>query len=140
MILRLGEFAVYKEQGNGVDWISVKATSGFWTVRYREDNPMYHLLSAFMSDGDMKGYLEAYFKMNYTLSNTLPDLTFMGEYLKLYNEFLERRREQEPSISEKEDEAILAAECSFYNSEKKLEAYGREASEGTEAGAWKGDY
>ena len=39
-IARVGNFIVTKENGNGMDWVSIKAVSGFWTMRFRQDNMM----------------------------------------------------------------------------------------------------
>ena len=44
-IARVGNFIVTKENGNGMDWVSIKAVSGFWTMRFRQDNMMFRPLA-----------------------------------------------------------------------------------------------
>ena len=39
--LQFGNFTITRDSSNEHDWISIKAISGFWTMRFRDDNEMF---------------------------------------------------------------------------------------------------
>ena len=104
-IARVGNFIVTKESGNGMEWVSVKASSGFWTMRFREDNPMYHMILMLCENENLHPYLEGWINSVYVLSNTTPDLEFFEEFYNAYDA-MNKRRHAEP-LSDKEDAEIL---------------------------------
>lgn len=105
VIARVGNFVVTKENGNGMDWVSIKAVSGFWTLRFREDNPMYHTVVMLCENDDLHAYLEGWINSVYVLGNTTPDLEFFKAF---YNAFdsMNNRREKE-QLPEEENKEIL---------------------------------
>lgn len=104
-IARVGNFIVAKESGSGMEWVSVKASSGFWTIRFREDNQMYHTILMLCGDENLRPYLEGWINSVYVLGNTTPDLEFFEAF---YNAFdsMNKRRKAEP-LTDEEDDKIL---------------------------------
>ena len=39
--IQVGNFIVTRDNGSEHDWISIKAVSGFWSMRFRDDNVMF---------------------------------------------------------------------------------------------------
>ena len=72
-IARVGNFIVTKENGNGMDWVSIKAVSGFWTMRFRQDNMMFRMVNEMAGDENLHAYLESWVKMCYLMSNCMPE-------------------------------------------------------------------
>ena len=105
VVARVGNFVIVKESGNGMDWVSVKATSGFWTVRYREDSLMYGSLLMMAKDEVLRPYLENWVTSLYVMAQSVPDLEFYGDFLNAY-QALQERRENAPA-TEEEDKAAL---------------------------------
>lgn len=110
IIARVGNFIVTKESGNGMDWISVKASSGFWTMRFRQDNMMFRMVDGMAGDENLHAYLESWVKMCYLMSNCMPDLDFMEEFYKSYTGWCDRQTKQEEVLSDEEDAKILEEE------------------------------
>lgn len=105
IIARVGNFIVTKENGNGMDWVSIKAVSGFWTFRFREDNQMYHTVVMLCENDNLHAYLEGWINSVYVLGNTTPDLEFFEAF---YNAFdsMNNRKKNKP-VPEEEDKEIL---------------------------------
>lgn len=110
IIARVGNFIVTKESGNGMDWISVKASSGFWTMRFRQDNMMFRMVDGMAGDENLHAYLESWVKMCYLMSNCMPDLDFMEDFYKSYTGWCDRQTKQEEVLSDEEDTKILEEE------------------------------
>lgn len=104
-IARVGNFIVTKESGNGMEWVSVKASSGFWTMRFREDNQMYHTILMLCENENLYSYLEGWINSVYVLSNTTPDSEFFEAFYNAYDA-MNKRKQAEP-LSDKEDVGIL---------------------------------
>lgn len=104
-IARVGNFIVAKESGSGMEWVSVKASSGFWTIRFREDNQMYHTILMLCENDNLHTYLEGWINSVYVLGNTTPDLEFFEAF---YNAFdsMNNRKKNKP-VPEEEDKEIL---------------------------------
>lgn len=105
MLARVGNFVITHESGNGMDWVSVKAVSGFWTVRYREDNRMYGMLVMMSKNKALEKYLENWVTTLYVMAQATPDLKFYEEFMHAYKGLLERAKLPEPS--DEEDKAAL---------------------------------
>lgn len=118
-IARIGNFSLTKEEGNGHEWISIKAISGFWTLRFRDDNSMFHFIIDMVEDKSFHDYLEAYIKMCYVICNTTPDLDFMGEFFKSYSDYQERVNAKVEKISDEEDAEILEEERVYHEMKDK---------------------
>lgn len=105
IIARVGNFIVTRENGNGMDWVSIKAVSGFWTLRFREDNQMYHTVVMLCENDNLHAYLEGWINSVYVLGNTTPDLEFFEAF---YNAFdsMNNRKKNKP-VPEEEDKEIL---------------------------------
>lgn len=105
VIARVGNFVIVKESGNGMDWVSVKAVSGNWTVRYREDSRMYGMLVMMSKNKALRPYLENWVTSLYLMAQSTPDLKFYEEFLHAYEGLQERSKL--PDATEEEDKAAL---------------------------------
>ena len=105
IIARVGNFIITRENGNDMDWASIKAVSGFWTLRFREDNQMYHTVVMLCENDNLHAYLEGWINSVYVLGNTTPDLEFFEAF---YNAFdsMNNRKKNKPVPGE-EDKEIL---------------------------------
>ena len=105
IIARVGNFIITRENGNDMDWASIKAVSGFWTLRFREDNQMYHTVVMLCENDNLHAYLEGWINSVYVLGNTTPDLEFFEAF---YNAFdsMNNRKKNKP-VPEEEDKEIL---------------------------------
>ena len=83
VLARVGNFQVTGEFGDGHDWISVKAVSGFWTLRFRDDNRMFAFLTQLCSDRDLRPYLECWINANYVMKHLLRTWNIMMFFLRL---------------------------------------------------------
>lgn len=104
VIARVGNFMVTEESCNGMDLVSVKAVSGFWTVRFREDNAMFGTLRMMAKDERLHQYLEGWITALYVLGNTTPDLDFFKDFHTAYDAMNKRRHTEH---TEAEDKAAL---------------------------------
>lgn len=111
VILRLGNFVVSKETGNGMDWVSVKASSGFWTVRYREDSSMYGTLMMLVDNESLHPYLDGWIHALYAMAATTPDLDFYQAFYEAYAAMNARREEV---YTEEEHKAALEEDKALY--------------------------
>lgn len=105
VIARVGNFVIVKESGNGMDWVSVKAVSGFWAVRYREDSRMYGMLVMMSKNKALQPYLENWVTSLYLMAQSTPDLKFYEEFMRAYQGMTERAKL--PDATEEEDKAAL---------------------------------
>jgi hypothetical protein len=108
VLARVGNFQVTGEFGDGHDWISVKAVSGFWTLRFRDDNRMFAFLTQLCSDRDLRPYLECWINANYVMTTSTPDLEYYDVFFEAYSAFQERERIriQRETPEESEDEIL----------------------------------
>ena len=105
VLARVGNFQVTGEFGDGHDWISVKAVSGFWTLRLRDDNRMFAFLTQLCSDRDLRPYLECWINANYVMTTSTPDLEYYDVFFEAFQE-RERIRTQRETPEESEDEIL----------------------------------
>lgn len=108
--LQFGNFTVTRDSGNEHDWISIKAVSGFWTMRFRDDNEMFERIRLLANNKDFSEYMETWIKVNFIMSNCTPDADFMKDFFKAYTNMNERLLSRQKKISEEEDNAILEQE------------------------------
>lgn len=108
--IQVGNFIVAKEQGNEHDWISIKAISGFWTLRFRDDNGMFARIRSLANDKQFHAYLETYIKVVYLISNTTPDVDFFKEFFHSYDELSERLRNFQKQPTPEEEAKVLEEE------------------------------
>lgn len=108
--LQFGNFTVTKENSNEHDWISIKAISGFWTMRFRDDNEMFEKIRLLANKKDFHDYIETWIKVCYLISNSTPDIKFMEDFFEAYTKMNERLLSGQEQISEEEDLKILEQE------------------------------
>lgn len=125
VIARVGNFVIVKESGNGMDWVSVKAISGFWTVRYREDNKMYGSLLMMAKHDDFRPYLENWITSLYVMANAVPDLDFYSDFLKAYQAMNDRMQEKH---TDEEDMKALEEVRTMEEMKEEIEKEGGEES------------
>lgn len=112
--LRLGNFIVCVETGSLHNWIVFRAVSGFWTLRFRDDNNMYANLLSLAREKKYHNFLEHYLTMNFVLSNSIPDMDFTKDFYEAYQRRVERIAAAEPEPTEEEEQEALA-EMEFRN-------------------------
>lgn len=108
--MQFGNFTVTRDCGGEYDWISVKAVSGFWSMRFREDNEMFERIRVLADKGEFAYYIESWIKVNYLMSNCTPDAEFMKDFFDAYTNMSERLLSRREQISEEEDKAVLEQE------------------------------
>lgn len=110
VLARVGNFQVTGEFGNGHDWISVKAISGFWTLRFRDDNQMFSILTRLCSDLGLRPYLECWIKANYVMTTSTPDLEYYDVFFEAYSAFQDRERIRTQGETSREGEEKILRE------------------------------
>ncbi len=80
--IQVGNFIVTRDNGSEHDWISIKAVSGFWSMRFRDDNGMFSRIRELANNKELREYLETWIKVCFLISNATPDVKFMEEFLK----------------------------------------------------------
>ena len=108
--LQFGNFTITRDSSNEHDWISIKAISGFWTMRFRDDNEMFERIRLLANNKDFGEYMDAWIKVNFLMSNCTPDAEFMKDFFEAYTKMNERLLSRRKEISEEEDQAILEHE------------------------------
>lgn len=125
VIARVGNFVIVKKSGNGMDWVSVKAVSGFWTVRYREDNKMYGYLLMLAKHEDFRPYLENWITSLYVMANAVPDLDFYEDFMNAYKAMNDRMQEK---YTDEEDMKALEEVRTMEEMKEEIEKEGGEES------------
>lgn len=112
--LRFGNFTVTRDSGNEHDWITIKAVSGFWTMRFRDDNEMFERIRLLANNKDFHEYIETWIKVCYLIANCTPDAEFMKVFFEGYTQMNDRLLSRQKEISEEEDQKILEQEKTAY--------------------------
>ena len=112
--LQFGNFTITRDNSNKHDWISIKAISGFWTMRFRDDNEMFERIRLLANNKDFGEYMDTWIKVNFLMSNCTPDAEFMKDFFEAYTKMNERLLSRRKQISEEEDKAILEQEKAAY--------------------------
>ncbi|MDC2181979.1 hypothetical protein [Bacteroides thetaiotaomicron] len=112
--IQVGNFIVTRDNGSEHDWISIKAVSGFWSMRFRDDNEMFERIRLLANNKDFSEYMETWIKVNFLMANCTPDAEFMKDFFEAYTKMNERLLSRRKQISEEEDKAILEQEKATY--------------------------
>ena len=59
--IQVGNFIVTRDNGSEHDWISIKAVSGFWSMRFRDDNGMFSRIRELTNNKELREYLETWY-------------------------------------------------------------------------------
>ena len=131
VIVQIGSFVVTRDSGGGHDWISVKAVSGFRSLRFRDDNPNFGKILEMARNHQYHDLLRHIVNMNFALSNTVPDGEFARDFYAALNNFVERavKRSKTPT-EEMEDEALKEMET-LHELQAELTELTAGANEGT---------
>ena len=108
--IQVGNFIVTRDNGSEHDWISIKAVSGFWSMRFRDDNGMFSRIRELTNNKELREYLETWIKVCFLISNATPDVKFMEEFFKSYSDLTERLRGLQQPVSPEDDAKILEEE------------------------------
>lgn len=117
--LQFGNFLVVREDSNEHAWISIKAVSGFWTMRFRDDNEMFERIRLLANNKDFHEYIETWIKVCYLMANCTPDAEFMKVFFEGYSQMNDRLFSRQKEISEEEDKKILEQEKTAYELKEK---------------------
>lgn len=112
--LQFGNFTITRDNSNEHDWISIKAISGFWTMRFRDDNEMFERIRLLANNKDFSEYTETWIKVCYLMANCTPDAEFMKVFFEGYSQMNDRLLSRQKEISEEEDQKILEQEKTAY--------------------------
>lgn len=112
--LQFGNFTITRDNSSEHDWISIKAISGFWTMRFRDDNEMFERIRLLANNKDFSEYMETWIKVNFLMANCTPDAEFMKDFFEAYTKMNGRLLSRRKQISEEEDKAILEQEKATY--------------------------
>ena len=69
--IQVGNFIVTRDNGSEHDWISIKAVSGFWSMRFRDDNGMFSRIRELTNNKELREYLETWIKVMQPLTLSL---------------------------------------------------------------------
>lgn len=108
--LQFGNFTVTKDSSNEHDWITIRAVSGFWSLRFRDDNEMFKRIRLLANDKDYSGYMDSWIKVCFLMSNCTPDAEFMGDFFEAYTKMNKRLLSRQNDILEEENQKILEEE------------------------------
>lgn len=126
--LQFGNFTITRDNSSEHDWISIKAISGFWTMRFRDDNEMFERIRLLANNKDFSEYMETWIKVNFLMVNCTPDAEFMKDFFEAYTKMNERLLSRRKEISEEEDQAILAQEKAAYELKEQAKQQQHEGS------------
>lgn len=126
--LQFGNFTITRDNSSEHDWISIKAISGFWTMRFRDDNEMFERIRLLANNKDFNEYMETWIKVNFLMANCTPDAEFMKDFFEAYTKMNERLLSRRKEISEEEDQAILAQEKAAYELKEQAKQQQHEGS------------
>lgn len=110
---QVGNFLVSFDTGN-LRSIKITAISGNWNIRFREDNALYTWIGNEMKTEEGREILKVLFAMYYACCNGVPDMIFIEQVFKAYNDSIERLKNSSGSISDEEDKVILDEERKKY--------------------------
>lgn len=102
---RLGNFEISEESEIGHNWLRVKAVSGFWETRFRDDNEMYDKIRRMLAEPDLERHLTACIQISFVMCNTVPDLQFLDDVSKAYVRMAARY--QKGPLTDEDDKKIL---------------------------------
>lgn len=100
-----GNFEIIEEKGIEHDYLKIRATSGIWEMRFRDDNEMFMRMKQIMAEPGLEVHLRACIQMSYIVCNTVPDLQFLDELNNAYVGMI--KRYENPPFSDEEDSKIL---------------------------------
>ena len=110
VIAKFGNFEVTMEQGNGHDWLAVRAVTGIWTLRFRDDTSAFTFLTMLCKDENMRKYMECWVTANYAMTTSFPDMAYYEEFFKFFSAMEERKlacmNENSGSGKEEDDKII----------------------------------
>lgn len=101
----MGNFEISEEREIGHNWLRIKAVSGFWETRFRDDNEMYDKIRRILSEPVLERHLTACIQLSYIVCNTVPDLPFLEDMTSSYVRMSERY--QAKPLTDEEDKKIL---------------------------------
>lgn len=103
--ISVGGFAYLKFKRDEMSFIKVSTLMGGWSMEWREDMLMYHILDGDISDEERKGINVAI--VNAFMCGTIFDSDFQHSVMVAAGELQERMNKEAESVSEEEDQEIL---------------------------------
>lgn len=116
---KIGNFLVSRE-GTDIERIKIESVSNNWNMKVPSFNGQFKLFEHLLGNKDNHAYFEAYINLMYMTANMTPDLEFLEEYMKIYNELVARaNKNEEPT--EEQDKADIEAAKDSYEMQKDIE-------------------
>lgn len=122
--LQVGNFLLGVERNRIGRFVVCKSASGLWSVRWREDSPMFHAMligmRAAVGDAAAKKHLETVaFQYSYTTNHFL-DRPFLEAYVEFVEEYKQKHNPL-PDVTQEADEAALEEVVRMREVEEELE-------------------
>ena len=114
---QVGNFIVSFEKGN-FESVKITSVAGNWNIRFREDNALYNFIKRETKTKEGINLLEYLFSTWYMATNGVPDLQFIQDIIKAYNNSIERIMKISNQLSDEEHDKILEEEKENYNNTK----------------------
>lgn len=131
VVVQIGNFIVTRDTGGDHDWISIKAVSGFWSLRYRDDNPNFGKILEMARHPEYHDLLRHVINMNFALSNTIPDGEFAKDFYAALNNYVARTIARAETPTEEMEEAALKEMETLHELQAELTDLTVGANEGT---------
>lgn len=107
VITQIGNFIVCRDTGGDHDWISINAVSGFWSLRFRDDNPNFGKILEMARNTEYHDLLRHIINMNFALSNTVPDGEMAKDFYTALNNYVGRTIARAETPTEEMEDAAL---------------------------------
>lgn len=120
VILRLDSFLITKETGAERNWVGVKSKDGFWSLRFRDDNPMYGKILKMAADEQYHVLLRHFINMSFSLTNIVPDGQFAKDFYVGLNAFVQRTIEHSKNPTEEEEKQAIEEQEVLYELQQEL--------------------
>lgn len=103
-----GNFVLTHDEKKG--YVTVKAVSGYWQLKFRNDHAMFGALLRFADDKEMDRYFEHLFGLWHIFCHGLPDGKCLDDVVKAFEGWFERLREAErvKEVTKEEEEKIIS--------------------------------
>ena len=109
---KIGNFLVSRE-GTDIERIKIESVSNNWNMKVPSFNGQFKLFEHLLGNKDNHAYFDAYINIMYMTANMMPDLEFLQDYMKIYNELVARAADNAEPTDEQDKENLDAAKESY---------------------------
>ena len=109
---KIGNFLISKE-GSEIERIKIESVSNNWNMKVPSFNSQFKFFEHLLKEESTHAYFEAYINIMYMTANMMPDLEFLQDYMKIYNELVARAADNAEPTDEQDKENLDAAKESY---------------------------